>query len=120
MVKFVLKRDKAGVFHFTPLQSATGERLLRQHDLPGDLRSTMVLIADGDGEPALIRGDAVAAILRRLPGVWRPLGAVYGILPRPIRDGLYRFIARIRFRLFGKSRSACPNVPQHLAERFHA
>lgn len=100
-VRFILERDRAGVFRFVPLQSSLGRRLLRArgHD-PGDA-GTMLLV---DGDDVLERSDAVLAVARRLPG-WgwtRVLRAV----PRAIRDAVYSLVARNRFRWFGR-RETC-------------
>ena len=97
-VQFVLKRDTAGQFRFASLQSAAGQELLGQFEqAPADL-STVVLIEDGR---LYTKSDAALRAARRLPGLWALL---YGfiVLPRPLRNMVYDWIARNRYRWFGK------------------
>ncbi|MBL0928319.1 MAG: DUF393 domain-containing protein [Phycisphaerales bacterium] len=106
VVAFVIPRDPAGRFRFAPLQSHAAAAALAGVGLmplaPGAEPDSMVVIAQGR---ALERSDAALAVARGLPWPWRWL-AVLGLLPRPVRDGAYRFIARRRYRWFGR-RPAC-------------
>lgn len=111
-VRFVLKRDRDRRFRFAPLQSDPGRHLLERHGLDPESLDTMVLV---DGDAALVRSDATLAIVARLPRPWRWL-RVLRIVPRPIRDAVYRLVARHRLRLFG-TRDACAMPPPDLAER---
>lgn len=98
-VQWVLKRDRRAVFRFAALQSETGQRLLREANLPPAQLDTVVL-ADADGR-IFTRSDAALEIVRRLGGGWRLL---YGfkIVPRFLRDAMYNWVARNRFRWFGR------------------
>jgi predicted DCC family thiol-disulfide oxidoreductase YuxK len=57
-------------------------------------------------------------ILRRLGGGWKIAAALAAVIPRPLRDRVYSFIARIRYRIFGRRDDLCPIVPPGLRERF--
>ena len=48
----------------------------------------------------------------------KPLAGVLAVIPRPMRDLTYDFIARIRYRIFGKRDDMCPIVPPDLRARF--
>jgi predicted DCC family thiol-disulfide oxidoreductase YuxK len=85
------------------------ERLLRG---PAEAES-VVLVEDGK---AYRKSSAVLRIARRLDGAW-PLLAMLLIVPRPLRDALYDWIGRHRYRWFGK-REACWRPAPELAERF--
>ena len=98
-VSFVLERDKRGGFRFAALQSEAGGALLRSHDLPADQLDTVVLIA---GERAYSKSAAVLEILKRLGFPWS-LAAAGAALPVGVRDGLYDFVARNRYRWFGRT-----------------
>jgi predicted DCC family thiol-disulfide oxidoreductase YuxK len=115
-VKFVLKHDHSGnAFRFAPLQGATFEARIpadRRADLPD---SIVVLTRDG---ALLVRSNAFVHILRRLGGGWSALGRVLGVIPRPVRDVVYDFIARIRYRVFGARDELCPVVSADLRRRF--
>jgi len=75
----------------------------------------VVLTAEG---ALLTRSAGVLHLLRRLGGPWRVLAALSGLVPRPLRDAVYDFVARIRLRLFDRPEDACPMVPPHQRGRF--
>lgn len=108
-VQFVIKRDSRKRFRFASLQSAAAERLLGARD---QLES-MVLVADGKVHR---KSTAALLIARRLDGAW-PLLAMLLAVPRPLRDAIYDWIGRRRYRLFGR-REACWIPQAELAERF--
>ena len=54
----------------------------------------------------------------RLGGGWKVLAGVFSVVPRGLRDAAYDFIARIRYRIFGKRDELCPIVPPDLRARF--
>ena len=115
-VKFVLKHDRSGnAFRFAPLQGATFQSRVPAADRAGLPDSVVVLTEDGS---LLVRSNAFLHILRRLGGGWSVLAALVAIVPRPLRDVVYNFIARIRYRVFGKRDDLCPIVPADLRARF--
>ena len=115
-VKFVLKHDRDGrAFRFAPLQGSTFLARLTAERRVGLPDSVVVLTRDGE---LLARSDAFLHILRRLGGGWRVLATVLSVVPRGVRDFVYEFIARIRYRVFGKRNDLCPIVPAELLARF--
>ncbi len=112
-VQFLLRRDRAGRFRFAALDSSAGQALLRQHGLQGDTLETIVVLEAGR---ARVRSAAALHLARRLPWPW-PLLAVFTLLPRPLRDALYAFVARHRYRWFGRTESCMLPTPE-TAERF--
>jgi len=64
-----------------------------------------------DGERTLVRSDAVLAAARYLGGIWAALAGLGAMIPRPIRDGLYRLVARHRHR-FGGPACVIPSAAQ--------
>jgi predicted DCC family thiol-disulfide oxidoreductase YuxK len=114
-VQFVLTRDSRRIFRYAPLQGTTFEQRV-----PPALHSGLpdsVAVLTGDGR-LLSRSNAILHICRRLGGVWSALGAAMAIIPRPIRDAVYDFIARIRYSVFGRRSETCPVVPADLRARF--
>ncbi len=97
-VQWVLKRDKNGVFRFAALQSETGQRLLDRFGLSQETFDTIVLV---DGDRIFTRSDAVLELVRRLRFPWSWL-YIFHWMPAPLRNGLYTFIARNRYRWFGR------------------
>jgi predicted DCC family thiol-disulfide oxidoreductase YuxK len=115
-VKFVLKHDRSGnAFRFAPLQGET----IQSH-IPAERRASLpdtfvVLTRDGT---LLMRSNASLHILERLGGGWRILANISRVIPRGLRDFMYDFVARIRYRLFGRRDDLCPVVPPNLRARF--
>ncbi len=102
LVDFVAARDPRGAFTFVPMQSPRGRHLLEAHGVSIDQVDTFLLIRN-DG--ALVRSDAAIAIAAELRRPWNLL-TVLRYVPRPIRDRVYSFVARNRYRWFGK-RTTC-------------
>jgi predicted DCC family thiol-disulfide oxidoreductase YuxK len=112
-VNFTIKRDKHAVIQYAPLQSEKGRLFLRQYNLPVDEMKSFVFIEDGK---AYTRSTASLKVCRHLSGLW-PLLYVFIIVPRFIRDGLYDFIARNRYKWFGM-RQECMMPTPEVRKRF--
>lgn len=114
-VQFVIDRDPAARFHFAALQSEAGVKALAAHGaapVTGDPDS-VVLIEDAR---VYTHSDAALRIARRLSGLWPALYALI-VVPRLVRDAVYRFIARNRYRWFGRT-EACRIPTPELRARF--
>jgi predicted DCC family thiol-disulfide oxidoreductase YuxK len=115
-VKFVLRHDRDGtLFRFAPLQGPTFEAAV-----PAGQRATLpdsMVMRTLDGR-LLLKSDAWLHIMRRLGGVWKLIAVVCGVIPRPIRDWGYDFVAAVRFRIFGRREDLCPLIPPELRRRF--
>lgn len=111
-VQFVIKRDKNEKFLFASLQSDFGQQQLIKHGFQQAL-NTIILLED---QQVLQKSDAILGIARHLPAAW-PLLYVFKIFPRFIRDAVYDWIARNRYRFFGKQ-DACMIPTPELKSRF--
>lgn len=96
-VQFIIKRDPAGNFQFASLQSEISQSLLKEHELPENADS-VVLIENGR---YYLKSSAALRICRDLSGLWR-LIYILIIVPKPIRDFCYDILARNRYKWFGK------------------
>ena len=112
-VQFVIRHDHAGVFKFAPVQSVAGRELLQRHGIDPDAVNTFLLV---ENDEASVRSDAALRIAMRFAWPWRAL-TVFRVIPRPLRDACYDFIARHRYQWFGK-REACMVPTPALRERF--
>lgn len=100
-VQWVLRHDRRGQFRFAALQSELGRQVLAQHGINAGALDTVVLLAEGR---VYTRSDAALELLRRLGGPWAGL-SILRRLPRPLRDAVYNWIARNRYRWFGRQES---------------
>jgi predicted DCC family thiol-disulfide oxidoreductase YuxK len=108
LVAFLIRHDRRDQFRFAPLQSEFAQDLLDRHGLnPTDFDTVVVLVDfQQASERALVRLEAALATVIRLGGLWR-IFALARLLPLGLREALYRFIARRRYRVFGKY-DVCP------------
>lgn len=107
-VQWVLLRDRKARFRFAALQSDLGQKLLLQHGLSAENLDTVVLVI---GEQIFLRSDAPLEIVRRLGGLW-PLLYGFKILPKALRDAMYNFVAKNRYRWFGRQESCMLPRPE--------
>lgn len=112
-VKFIIKRDPAGRFRFASLQSEAGSRLLQAAGAHEESLDSVVLIENGS---YYIRSAAALRIARGLRYPWPLLYALI-VVPKGLRDAVYQFIARHRYRWFGKDET-CLVPTRELRERF--
>lgn len=99
---FVLGHDRAGLFRLASMQGDIGAALYRRFGIDPANPETLIVV---EGGRALRDSDAVLAIWTGLDRPWNRL-AILRVVPRWLRDPVYRWIARHRYRLFGQ-RSAC-------------
>ena len=112
-VNWIIARDRRSAFRFAALQSAAGERLQREHGLNPTALDTLVVI---EGDRAHRKSGAALRILRRLRWPW-PL--LFGLIcvPPLIRDFVYDFFARRRYRWFGR-KDECMVPNPEVRDRF--
>ena len=114
-VRFIIRHDPHGRFRFAPLQHPRLRTLLPAGSLPTGTPESVLYMRQGR---LYTHSSAALWILRDLGGGWRLLWAGI-IVPRPLRDAVYRWVARNRYRWFGR-REACMVPTPDLRERFLA
>jgi predicted DCC family thiol-disulfide oxidoreductase YuxK len=112
-VQFILRHESEPRFQFSPVQSAAGARILDAHGFSAADVDTFVLASEGK---VYTRSTAALRIARHFKGAWRLL-LVLWVVPRPVRDALYNFVARNRYSWYGKSDSCMVPTPE-LSARF--
>ena len=112
-VQFILRHDRDAVFRFASIQGDAGRRLLSQQHLQVDGLQTLLLV---DGSRVWQQTAAIFRVLHGLGWPWR-LAWVAWLLPAPLRDALYRWVARNRYRIFGRS-PVCLTPPADHVQRF--
>lgn len=107
-VNFILRQDKKGVFRFAPLQSEAGQKLLHQYHLPKENFDSFLLIEKGKVYKSSTAG---LKLYNKLPWYWK-WTQIFWIVPKFIRDGVYDFIARNRYKWFGKKEECMVPTPE--------
>lgn len=97
-VNFIIDRDKGRVFRFAVLQSGTGREFLEKNNLPAEPADSIMLIENGSW---FTRSTAALRIAKKLSGAW-PLLYIFIIIPRFVRDAAYNYIAKNRYKWFGR------------------
>ncbi len=106
-VQFIIRRDKRDRFRFAPLQGKTGQALLSRHGLPADSFNSFIL---AEGDKIYTHSTGALRMLKELGFPWS-MAYAFIIVPRFIRDGVYRAVARNRYRWFGRQESCMIPTP---------
>lgn len=124
-VHFVIDHERDARLIFAALQSEAGTALLHEATTPDEAKRLREGVS-GSGDPDSVafvedgmlytHSTAALRIARYLRWPWRWL-SVLGVVPRPIRDAVYRWFARHRYRWFGKT-DACRVPTKELRARF--
>jgi len=97
-VQFILKRDKKNQFLFGSLQGAYGQEMLKKYQLPESEFNSFMLI---EGDKLYTKSSGALRMLKHLGGWWRLL-YVFIIVPKFIRDGIYNWVSKNRYKWYGK------------------
>jgi predicted DCC family thiol-disulfide oxidoreductase YuxK len=112
-VDFLLRRDRSERYRFAAMQSPAGHALMAAHGIdPANPASFLLL----EGGRAFRDSEAALRVLSGLGGTWR-CTRIALLLPRALRDAAYRWVARHRYRWFGR-REACRVPTREEAGRF--
>ena len=104
LIQFLLKHDKEGRLRFASLQSDFAAKVLGRHGIDATDLDTVHVVENYDqaGERVLQRSDAILRAGRELGGMWGASSSLAQVVPRRLRDLVYRFVATNRYRVFGK------------------
>ena len=112
-VQFIVKRNPAKTIRFASLQSRAGRALLDKHNIDQNYIDSLVFIEE---ERVSVSSTAALRALSYLSS-WESHLKLLIVLPRPLRDLVYRFVARYRYKWFGR-REQCMLPTAELKERF--
>jgi predicted DCC family thiol-disulfide oxidoreductase YuxK len=107
-ITFALKRDRKGKLMFGSLQGETAQQLLPKFGIDPTIITSVIFIEDGI---AYRESTAALKVCRHLDGGWKLLYALI-IIPTFIRDGIYKWIGRNRYKWFGKQESCMLPTPE--------
>lgn len=107
-VQYVIKHDPKRVFHFASLQSDFGEKILADFNLPANDLNSFILFVNNR---IYDRSTAALMVAKKLKGAIRLL-YIFIIIPKFIRDLVYSFIAKNRYKWFGKKTECWLPTPE--------
>lgn len=100
-IQFALKRDKTGKLTFTSLQGETAKELLPKFGIDPHVLTSVIFIENGK---AYRESTAALKVCRYLDGGWKLLYALI-IIPAFMRDAIYKWVGKNRYKWFGKQES---------------
>ena len=98
-VNFTIAHDPHGTFKFGTLQSERAQQILQELQLSSENFETFLLL---EGTHVFTKSTAALRVVRQLSGFW-PLFYLCIVIPRPLRDAVYDFVARHRYQWMGKA-----------------
>jgi predicted DCC family thiol-disulfide oxidoreductase YuxK len=110
MVRWLLRRDRNRRIAFVAAGSERGDALLAKYGRDSaEAARTILVIREGGREhnTVLVRSAAILVLLKELPQPWPTAAQVLRWIPLPLRDAGYRIVARLRYRIWGRS-DTCP------------
>ena len=108
-VQFIIKRDKKDTFRYTALQSEIGKQLTQERGIDTSSIDSFILIEPGTAY--YIKSTAALEIAKEFGGLWT-LTALFKWVPESIRNIVYDFVARNRYRWFGKKDQCMVPTPE--------
>lgn len=112
-VNFVIERDQKSALRFAPLQSVFAKGILTNHHLSAEDFSTFLFI---ENDKVYTKSTAALKVCKYLKGFW-PLLYGFIIVPNFIRNGVYDFVAKNRYKWFGK-KEVCMVPTAEVRSRF--
>jgi predicted DCC family thiol-disulfide oxidoreductase YuxK len=107
-VEFLLKIDSSKSLYFSPLQSDLAKSLIKENNTETVIFYTNNITYE--------KSDAVIQIFLTINPFWKIL-LIFRLIPKSIRDSIYMFISKNRYRLFGKN-EICKVPTKEQGERF--
>ncbi len=107
-VQFVIQHDPKRYFRYASLQGQAGTEILKQQGLSVEEYDSFLLWENGK---IYTRSTAALRVCRKLSGLW-PILYLFILVPTFIRDAVYNWVARNRYRWFGKQETCWVPTPE--------
>ena len=108
-VQFVIKHNSKQTVKMAALQSPEGEKIIAEHEIPEGYLDSLVLVRNGK---VYTHSSAALELCKELDGAWK-LFWVFWFIPKFIRDWIYQWIAKNRYRWYGKMEACMIPKPEH-------
>ena len=113
-VQYVIKHDKKDLFRFVALQSETGQRIIKHIGISTSNIDSIVLYEPGVAY--YYKSNAALEIAKNLGGIFT-YGTIFKIIPTSLRDSIYDYVAKNRYKWYGKQDN-CMIPTQELKAKF--
>lgn len=112
-VQFIIKHDKEDVFRFVALQSDLGGKIIKHIGL--DRSKTDSIILYEPGHAYYYKAEAAFKIANELGGIYSFI-SLFSILPKWLTNKIYEYIARNRYKWYGKKDECMLPTPEMKAK----
>jgi predicted DCC family thiol-disulfide oxidoreductase YuxK len=109
-VVYIIKRDKKDVFRSAALQSDIGQKLIKERNIDTSKIDSIILIEPGIAY--YTKSSAAIKIMNEFGGLWKIMNVFNYLLPTSLQDIIYDFIAKNRYKWFGKKESCMIPTPE--------
>jgi len=112
-IQFIINKDSKDIFRIASIQSLIGKEIIEKYSIDIKKNNSIILI---NNDNISYRSTAALSILNRLNTFWKIL-VVFYIIPYPIRDYIYRLVAKNRYYIFGK-KNKCMIPDKYVKSKF--
>ncbi len=114
IVQFLIRVDKNNDFKFAHISSQAGSLLLNKFGIDSNLHDSFIYVKDHE---YYMYSDGAGQVLLQLGGAYALMGKILLAIPLNIRDAIYKWVARNRYKLFGRKQS-CDIPSQSILDKF--
>jgi predicted DCC family thiol-disulfide oxidoreductase YuxK len=115
VVKFVLKHDHLGYFHYAPMDGNYYIESFNEADRTRLAEKVVLLFPDGN---MLLGTDAILHIFEKLDAPWPSFAPLVRLIPTALRDAAYNTVSHLRRKLFAPPPMVCPTMDPDEEKRF--
>lgn len=108
-IQFVIKRDKKDVFRYAALQSEIGKKMIAERGIDTSKTDSIILVEPGVAY--FVKSEAALEIAKEFGGLWFVF-QVFKWMPGSLRDIVYDFVARNRYKWFGRKAQCMIPTPE--------
>lgn len=108
-VQFVIKQDKNDIFRFVALQSELGLKIIKHIGI--DIKNTDSIVLYEPGKAYYYKSEAALRIIKEFGGIYSLL-RIFSVFPKFISDFIYDYVAKNRYRWYGKQESCMIPTPE--------
>lgn len=114
IVQFLIRVDKKNEFKFAHISSQAGSKMLNKFGIDSNLHDSFIYVKDHE---YYMYSDGAGQVLLQLGGAYALMGKILLVIPLNIRDAIYKWVARNRYKLFGHKQS-CDIPSQSILDKF--